>query len=195
LGYFIGSNKSALQERFAWFHSEWIIVISTLLFLTTETIFLSSAALTDMANGLPTEDIIHLFISFQLMNITASLLQLTTLLVVSSRQVHFIQKITKCGKVSSVHIVSNLLEKYENMRKGVGPLYTIEFCVHAPIILCFAYFGLTSAYLSMVLWSSGKIIWSSLTLIHICLMSEYCYDAVQDLVPAIRYRYTAFLHH
>jgi hypothetical protein len=186
LGYFIGNNKSALHERFVWFHREGIIVISTLLFVSIETISLSLDALKDMANGNPTEGIIHVTISFQLINIISSLLQLTVLLVVSSSQFNFVQKITNSSKTTSVPIISNLLEEYENMKKGVGPLYTIEFCVHAPIILCFAYFGLSRAVFSMILWSSGKIIWSSLTLIHICLMSEYCYDAVQDLVPAIR---------
>jgi hypothetical protein len=34
------------------------------------------------------------------------------------------------------------------------------------------------------------VTWSCLMLIHICLMSDDCYEALQCLVPSIRYFFT-----
>jgi hypothetical protein len=64
-------------------------------------------------------------------------------------------------------------------------LYVLEFCIHAPIILCYAYFMMTESILEAVT-NCTNVICSSLILIHICMISEDCYDAVQNIVPAIR---------
>jgi hypothetical protein len=187
LAHFFACTESREQRWFDWSQRAWILVFSVVIFLSTEATSNYLFALQDKATGKPTLTIVHNAAANQLVNVTASLLQLTALLLVSSRQSFFVKKATMNRTLTTCSVVNNLLKDYERVKFGVGPLYALDFCIHTPIILCFAYFGISSQMFIIYLWSSGKIVWSGLTLIHICLMSEDCYDAVQNLLPALRY--------
>jgi hypothetical protein len=187
IGYFFDITESKVQKKFAWSPKGWIIGFSTVIFVLTEMSSLGMFAISDKVNCMSTWGIVHKFASILLMNGLACLLQLTVLLLVSSRQAYFTTKAAKKSKTTACLQINNLLKEYENIKYGTAPLYALEFCIHTPIILCFAYFAISTPQILPFLYSSGKIFWSSLTLIHICLMSEDCYNALQDLVPVIRY--------
>jgi hypothetical protein len=185
LGYFFACNELMRQKKFAWSKRTWILVISAVLFPVSETT--SFFAFSYETTGLSTWAIVYNFTSDLLINVIACLFQLTALLLVSSRQAYFMKNAAKNCKTTTCSQINHLLQEYEYIKSGTAPLYAVEFCLHTPMILCFAYFGLSNPQFLLCLWSSGKIAWSSLTLIHICLISEDCFDALQGLLPAIGY--------
>jgi hypothetical protein len=180
VGYFFAKNGSGLRGNFIWPNKGWLLILSAFIFLASTNIYIFLNA-----GPMPTAVIVHNFINSVLTFDTACLLQLTALLLVSSRQTWFIRYADRNRQSTTSANIKNLLREYENISNGIGPLYAVEFSIHAPMILCFAYFAMTNS--SLLLVSCTNIVWSSLILIHICLISEDCHDAVQDLVPAIRY--------
>ena len=188
LGYFFALNGPAIKERkFVWPRRGWMLVLSFILFIVGETTPLALMISLGKAKGAAAEGVIHAFVSHQLMNLTAALLQLVALLVVSGRQAGFVQATADSNKFITPHTIRSQLQDYENIRQGVGPFNALVFSIHAPIILCLDYFGMANPdNIGIIVWSSGSVAWSCLILIHICLMSEDCYDVVQDLMPQIR---------
>jgi hypothetical protein len=184
LGHFFACNGSKLKKRFVWSQKCWLVVFSAIIFMVTDTASFFTIINETYPNA-STWETVHRFLSVQLMNVITCFLHLTALLLVSSRQADFIKKAAKNSKMTLCSQINDILQEYEYIKCGCAPLYTVEFCLHAPIILYFAYFGISFPEFHLCLWSSGKIAWSSLTLIHICLMSEDCYAALQNLVPAI----------
>jgi hypothetical protein len=180
LGYFFGKNGAGLHGNFIWPKKGWLLILSAFFFIASTNVytFLSVGAMS-------TAMLVHKFIIALLTNNTACLLQLIALLLVSARQTWFIRCAARNRQSTTSTNIKNLLREYENISNGIGPLYAVEFSIHAPMILCFAYFAMTNS--SLLLVGCTNIVWSSLILIHICLISEDCHDAVQDLVPAIRY--------
>jgi hypothetical protein len=179
IGYFFGKNGAGLRGNFIWPNKGWLLILSAFFFIAITNVY---ACLRDGA--MSTAMLVHDFIIALLANNTACLLQLTALLLVSSRQTRFIRCAARNRQSTTSANIKNLLREYENISTGIGPLYAVEFSIHAPIILCFAYFAMTQS--SLLLVGCTNIGWSSLNLIHICLVSEDCHNAVLDLVPAIR---------
>jgi hypothetical protein len=180
MGYFFAKNESGLCGRFMWPNKGWLLISSALIFILSQKFFLFSHA-----DWTYTTLLVVDFVNSLLMLDSSCLLQLTALLLVSSRQTYFIQK-ANMNSISTTSVnVKNLLSEYENISQGIGPLYVLEFCIHAPIILCYAYFMMTESILEAVT-NCTNVLCSSLILIHICMISEDSYDAVQNLVPAIR---------
>ena len=90
LGHFVGLNGSALRtERFVWPHRGWMLVLSCLVFLVCVTIKLCFMTVYGKAVGIPTMGIVHTFLCLEFINLTAALLQVIALLLVSIRQTRF----------------------------------------------------------------------------------------------------------
>ena len=168
-------------------HFTLLLVLSAILYTVGSSAAFVFFALLDKATGVPLTGIVHNFFSCLLLNIISGLLQLVALLLVSSRQTEFIQAASRSHTVKTAQSLQNRLREYEYIRLGVGPLYAVAFSIHAPIILCFVYFLLTNFnVIASCLWSCSNLVWSWLTLVHICLMAEDCYNVIQDVMPAIR---------
>ena len=103
-------------------------------------------------------------------------------------QIMFVAIHYKTRGISTGGLINIFGSNYEVLKRGVGPLIALLFCIHAPVILCFTYFVLAYAkqFSLGIIGHCGSIGWSSLTLIHTCLMAEDCYDALQDLLPTLR---------
>jgi hypothetical protein len=195
LGHFFAINQSAmLWTTFTWPHRGWMLVVSTIIFIVSSAISLSLT--TERLSALiSTERLVYFYIGPQLCNLIAALLQLISVILVSARQTAFLDKAVATSKDITVDTIQSLLKEYENISNGVGPFYVLEFCVHVMNTLCFTYFGLAnisvdlniSSPLIVMSWSWGNVTWSCLILIHICLMSDDCYEALQCLVQSIRY--------
>ena len=189
MGYFFSLNGSAmLKTRFAWPRRGWMLVMSLISFLVTSTVSLTIMLIVNKTLGMSTFGLVHWYTSNQVINLSAAIIQFIALMLVSIRQTSFINSVrvyaADSSKIKSPDVISNLLQNYEYIRKGIGPFNVFEFCIHAPIILCYSYFGLNnSATRAMI----GNIFWSCLILTHICFMSDDCFDALQSLLPSIRY--------
>ena len=194
IGYYFALNKSAFMEsRFRWSVQSWLLVLLTIIFMLTQTVGLWSAATQMQSTGsTSTLNCIHFFLCRQLANISVSLLQFIAIYLVSARQADFIRNTSKdICQTDFVDTVTGLIKEYESISQGVGPFYALEFCIHTPITLCFAYFGVkrvSSIELQSTLFLSSidNTLWSSSTIVHMCLMSENCYEALQSLVAPIR---------
>jgi hypothetical protein len=187
LGHFFQLNGTAMmQARFCWPKRGWLLGLSLVIYIVTEstTLVLKLLQLKQMSTLL----IINWLLCFQLTNLTAGTFQFILLVLVSSRQTHFIKTVsiyaTDRGKISSVSIITDILEDCNNIREGVGPMNILEFSIHVPIILCFSYLGIVDTVMRTII---GNVIWSCLILVHICLMADDCYDVLQSLLPSIRY--------
>ena len=124
-----------------------------------------------------------------LVYVIAALLQFTALLLVGARKTAFVKTCAvDDNRIITADSIKNLLNDYEVLKRGIGPLIALLFCIHAPVILCFTYFVLAYAkqFSLGIIGHCGSIGWSSLTLIQTCLMAEDCYDALQDLLPSLR---------
>jgi hypothetical protein len=188
LGHFFGLNGAAMMEaRFCWPKRGWLLVLSLVIYIVTESTTIVLLLLQLMKTQITTLTIINLFLGIQLSNLTAGIFQFVMLVLVSVRQTNFINTVSlyaadKC-KITSVSIIHNILEECDKIRKGVGPLNVFEFSIHVPIILCFSYLGIVDTNMRTIV---GNVIWSFLILVDICLMSDDCYDALQSLLPSIR---------
>jgi hypothetical protein len=182
MGYFFAKNESGLSGNFKWPYKGWLLILSAVFFTASTKIYLFSNA-----GGKNTTMLFLDLIESLLMIDSVCILQLIALLLVSSRQTYFIKNAARNSKSTTITDIRSLLREYENISQGIEPLYVVLFSIHAPIILCFAYIGMTHSMLIVALTGCTNIIWSSLILIHICLISEDCHDALQGLVPAIRY--------
>jgi hypothetical protein len=185
LGNFFACTQSKPQKRFAWSPKGWVLGLATAIYLITEITSTTLFSISYQRRGMSLWGIVHNFASYLLMNGIPCLLQFSALLLVSSRQASFMKNAAQNKKVTTYTQINDWLEEYELIKCGTAPLYALEFCIHTPIMICFSYLSIYTPQLDLCLWSSGKITWSSLTLIHICLMSEDCYAALQNLVPAI----------
>ena len=188
LGIFFAFNGSAILETdFFWPKKGWLVVLSLIIFIIAGTTTLSLLLVQYLAMGMSTLKLVHWYVSCQLVNLTAAMIQFIVLMVVSARQTGFINCVrvyaSLSRKIKSVKIISSLLQDYENISQGVELLNILEFSIHAPIILCFAYLGLGNSNMGPM---AGNICWSSLILAYICLLSDDCYDALQSLLPSIR---------
>jgi hypothetical protein len=122
------------------------------------------------------------------MNQTAALLQHIALTVISIKQTNFVQTCRDGSKNFTLHKIQTLLESYERIGEGVGPFYALEFCTHVPIIVCLDYFGMSHPdTIGIIVWSAGSVAWSCLILIQICLLADDCYEALQGVLPNIRF--------
>ena len=191
LGHFFGLNEKALQvgsNSLVWPRRGWTLVLSALAFTIMEIVLLSVSVVHGQEKGVSTAALVHTLASFALMILLASLLQLIALLLISATQRGFIQAAAESSHSLTAGTMKLLLHDYEKIRQGVGPFYALAFSLHAPIILCFAFFGLAHPEsISTTVRSLSCVAWSSVSLAYICLMSEDCYNAVQGLLPSIRY--------
>jgi hypothetical protein len=178
LGHFFSFNGPAmLKLTISWPPQGWIAVFSAIIFIAGETLeFLSYnkykiVYLTEL----------QVFVSVVVLILTAAFLQFAALTLIEARQTNFVRAAaTKNSKTITVTTVLNLLDEYELIRQGLGPLFAVLFCIHTPVITCFSYFVFAHlGRLSSGLWITGPLVWSCLTLIQICLISDNCYDAVQ----------------
>ena len=192
LGHFYGlSNLARKEATFPWPRRGWLVLLSAFIFIISQAIGLWFDYQLHSART-STEMLIHLCVFRIVSSIIVALFQCIALLLVSSEQTHFIRTAAHIPIKDNHHkTVSDLLNAYENIEKGVGPFYAMEFCIHTPIILCFAYVGLGKtvnggAFDGGSIWSIGCIAWSSLAMVQICLMSDDCYEALQGLLPSIR---------
>jgi hypothetical protein len=190
MGHFFAHNDSMmLNGKFTWPYRGWMLVLSALVFMLIQTI-----TLYDVTRELNISNIrfLHYFLPRQLVNSTVSSVQFLVIMLISSTQSSFIRLIQGTPKHKiKVDTITDLLQDYENIRQGIGPFYALELCIHSPNVLIFGYFGLVMIrqgqyFNPVVLWSIGSIAWSSLTIVHICLMSDICFQALQELVPSIR---------
>jgi hypothetical protein len=107
LGHFFACNELALKGRFAWSPRAWIVVLSAAIFLATEVTTSFIFASQSKASGLSTWDVIQYAAAEQLVNVTACLLQLSALILVSSRQTHFIKSAAKNRKFITCYFVND----------------------------------------------------------------------------------------
>jgi hypothetical protein len=190
MGKFFAHNDSAmLNSTFTWPHRGWMPVISALVYLLTRTLSLCGEARERHMSNIR---LLHYFLPRQLNNLTIVSLQFLVIMLVSSTQSTFVKILHESKQKINVETITRLLQDYENIRQGVGPFYALELCIHCPSVLIFGYFGLVRIsqeeyFNPTVLWSIGSIAWSSLTIVHICLLSDTCFQALQVLVPSIRY--------
>lgn len=189
LGHFYSTNRCTMQTLgLFWPNRGWMMIVSTFPFIVTiaglEGYYLSRR----LKKGMMTSASVMEFLSKVVTNVTAAILQLITVLMVNMTQTGFIKTLAeKREMIDAVISFRKILTNYENMRQGIGPLYSLAFCVHAPIILSFTYWGLSySSNIFIMIQCSSSVAWSCMTIVHICLMSEDCYNAVQDLLPSLR---------
>ena len=168
-----------------------MLVLSALIFLAGETTQIMFLAIHYKTRGISTGGLINIFGSNVLVYVIAALLQFTALLLVGARKTAFVKTCAvDDNRIITADSIKNLLNDYEVLKRGIGPLIALLFCIHAPVILCFTYFVLAYAkqFSLGIIGHCGTIGWSSLTLIHTCLMAEDCYDALQDLLPTLRWQ-------
>jgi hypothetical protein len=166
-----------------------MLVLAALVFMLIQTI-----SLYNMTKELNMSNIrlLHYFLPRQLVNSTVASVQFLVIMLISSTQSSFIRIIQRTPKNKiNADTITDLLQDYENLSQGVGPFYALALCIHSPNVLIFGYFGLVMIrqghfFNPVVLWSMGSIAWSSLTIVHICLLSDTCFQALQELVPSIR---------
>jgi hypothetical protein len=173
LGHFYSFNGFAMRKlRFSWPRRGWMAVCSAISIILGETM----AFLIYHNFGIFSTTALTNFITAEVSIVTAAFLQLTALILVEVRHTDFVREAAaKKSMTITVDTIQNLLDDYECMLQGLGPLYTLLFCIHTPIIICFTYY--VFAFFSYE--RTGSVVWSCLALIQICLMSEDCYDAVQ----------------
>jgi hypothetical protein len=186
LGHFSALNQSVMLTG-SWPSNGWVLVLAFFAFVGKET---SSHILwTFKAISLGSFNV-HRPVLFLLMMVTAALELLIASLLISSAQTVFVKHAENLRESLSTQIARKLLQDYENIRQGVGPFYLLAFAIHAPIMLCFAFWGLTYTWsVGTVLRSISTLSWSWFSLVHICLMSENCFNAIKDLLPSVRYIY------
>jgi hypothetical protein len=190
MGHFFAHNDSVmLNGKFTWPNRGWMLVLAALVFMLIQTI-----SLYNMTKELNMSNIrlLHYFLPRQLVNSTVASVQFLVIMLISSTQSSFIRIIQRTPKHKiKADTITDLLQDYENLSQGVGPFYALALCIHSPNVLIFGYFGLVMIrqghfFNPVVLWSMGSIAWSSLTIVHICLLSDTCFQALQELVPSIR---------
>jgi hypothetical protein len=193
MGHFFACNHQAMLGRIFACPQRWrMLIIYTIAFMTTETLGFYSLTEKMYLVGLSNEGLVNFLLPRQLIYMIVALLQFLVIMMVSSRQSDFIQAIRgRKADILSEYKIIQLLQEYENIKEGVGPFYALVLSIHSPIILCVAYFGLNmirrGKYFSLsMIWSIGSIAWSGFTIIHLCLLSEACYEALQKLVSPIR---------
>ena len=192
-GHFFEHNASSLlTTRFQWPSRGWMLALSSIICPLLEVACLSFSTALFISAGMPTSFVVHFFLVYQIINFAVAFLQLSSIMLVNSRQADFMMNVDKSmGMTKDVETFSDLIEQYENIRRGVGPFYALQFCFNAPIFLCFAYFIIMKiAYRNflnnMVVWSMISAARSSIVMVHICLTSADCYEVLQCLTPAIR---------
>jgi hypothetical protein len=165
-----------------------MLVLASIILLGTEIIMQTVAILRGTFLVHPSEILSHKLASFFLINLIGTTVQFMALFLVSSAQTSLIKAAANISKTTSVTAVKHLLHDYENIRQGTGPFYMLLFAIYAPILLCWAFRGLAHLEeLSLVGRSCGYVATSFLLLVHICLTAEDCYEAIQNLLPSIRY--------
>jgi hypothetical protein len=176
LGHFFSLNKPAmLQLKFCWPRHCWMLVSSAMFIILGETIrnlFLSKFQFSTIAlYGLTSTVSVY---------VTAAFLQFMALFLIGVRLTNFIEIDAAHTTAITANTIHNLFEEYNKIHQGLQPLFALLFCVHTPLILCFTFFVLSYVNsTSDAIWHCGIVFWSCLTLIYVCLLSEYCYDAVQ----------------
>jgi hypothetical protein len=181
MGHFFAHNSLAmLNSTFSWPLRGWMLVLAALVFLLTQPVSLYALTKERQISNMR---LVHYVLPRQLVNVTVASLQFLVIMLISSAQASFIKIIERSKENSNVEIITQLLQDYENLRQGVGPFYALELCIHAPCVLIFVYFGLVmirqGQYFSpIVLWSISSFAWSSLTIVHICLLSDSCFEAL-----------------
>jgi hypothetical protein len=186
LGHFSGLNQSVMLIG-TWPKKGWMLLLGFFAFLGNETLvhsysIVNAACLGGFAIQGP--------ISILLMMVTAAVELLIVSLLISSTQTVFVKHAWNIREALSRENARKLLQDYENIRQGVGPFYLLAFAIHAPIMLCFAFWGQTYTWsVGTVLRSISTLSWSWFSLVHICLMSENCFNAIKDLLPSVRYIY------
>jgi hypothetical protein len=187
LGNFSALNPSVMLHG-SWPKRGWMLVLALFIFLGTETTMQAVAILRGTFLVSPTEILPHKLASFSLLILAVCTIQLISLFLICSAQTDLIKTAIVIGKTTSVPAIRSLLQNYEKVRQGVGPFYMLEFAVHAPILLCWSFRGLANLNeMSLVARSCGYVTYSFLFLVHMCFTSEDCYEAMQALLPSIRY--------
>jgi hypothetical protein len=136
----------------------------------------------------PTEILSHKLASILIIILVTTIIQLIALFLVSSAQTRLIKAAMDIRKTNSVPAIRSLLQAYENIRQGIGPYYMLKFVIYVPVLLCWTFRGLAHLNnISLVGRSCGYVATSFRFLLHMCLTSEDCYEAIQTLLPTIRY--------
>jgi hypothetical protein len=184
LGHFAALNPCVMLGG-RWPIKGWMLLTASFVSLGTRTCFIAIGIFYVISLG---NFDVQREIPSALMILTAVVLLLIVSILIGSTQTMFVKEAQNIRDAISPLNVRQLLQDYTNIREGVGPFYLLSFAIHAPMVLCFAFWSL--AYISYgvpILQILSNVIWSWFSLVHICLMSEDCFNAMQELLPSIRY--------